>query len=193
MSLPFVKPPAAPELVQVGDATTGVLEIERRGGLTVEESDFIAEQEAAMPPTFVMAARAADSIAKAEEISLSEAFAIVEGSVTGQGLDEAAEAIRLKHAGAVAEVAKALAAGGRVRMQATVSAILRFRCGAHGWGMEETKALPVRLLDAVWAFAQDEMAAEPLPSTEVTEEELGKPQPASGSRPKRTGKASAGS
>lgn len=191
--LPFVKPPVAPEVVEVGDATTGVLAIERRGGLTVEESDFVAEAEASQPPTFVLAARAADAIAKAEEISLSEAFAIVEGSVTGQGLDEAAEAIRIKHADAVANVAKALAAGGRLRMQATVTAILRFRCGVAGWDLHQTRQMPKRLLDAVWKFAQEEMAAESLPVAEVTEEELGKPQPASGSRPKRTGKGSAGS
>ena len=191
--LPFIQPPAAPQMVQVGDATTGVLEIERRGGLTVEESDYVAEVEASAPPTFVVAARAADAIAKTEDISLSEAFAIVEGSVTGVGLDEAADEIRLRHAASVAAVAQSLAAGGRLRMQATVTAMLRFRCGVAGWDLNQTRAMPQKLLEAVWEFAQAEIQGEAMPAAEVTEEELGKPLPASGSRRGRTGKASAGS
>ena len=100
--LSFVKPPAPRKTRLIGNDQCGVLEVEERGGLTVGESATISELLAEEQSSFVRGAQIADQIAQEESISLAEAFSIVEKSISGQELEEKAEAIRR----AVAELAR---------------------------------------------------------------------------------------
>jgi len=192
-ALPFVTAPAEPKSRRCGTAATGILEFPVYGGLTVGESALIAELMASEQSSFVHGARIADAIAKAESISISEAFNIIEGSVRGQELEPDAEAIRLRHAAQIEEVAKVYANAGKRNMTATVTALIRCRLHMTDWGPADTATLLEPLFLDIWALAEAEQLAEDVPAAEAPDDDLlGKPPEESGSAPKRTGRRSRG-
>lgn len=192
MTLPFLSPPAAPEFQDLGNAVTGVLRFPILGGLTVAEADTINELLADRASSFRAAAQAADAIAKAEGISLVEAFQLVEDSLSGRDLEDAANEIRLRHSVQIENVAKVYAVAGQMTMAATVTALIRHRLSQPTWGMKDTAGLHRVLFQAIWGLAQQEEAAEATPSTPPTEAELGKQPPVNGNGSPSTGKRSSG-
>jgi hypothetical protein len=185
--LPFIQPPAPTTKRRIGNEHSGIVEVEVRGGLTVGESATISELLADEQSSFVKGAQIADAIAKEEGISLSEAFSIIEGAIAGRSMEEAADAIRLRHASRIEEVARVYAKAGQRNLEATVTALIRYRCSRPEWGLEDTRTLHKELFDGFWQLAQDEQQAEDMPSSPHTEEELGKPRPEPGKRRIRTG------
>lgn len=193
ISLPFVRPPKTRELRKLGNATSGVLEFPVLGGLTVGESALINELMANEQSAFVEGARIADGIAKAEGISLSEAFAIIEDAVRGRALEERAEEIRLHHAARIDALSRLYAAAGQKNMAATVTALIACRLEQPQWSLQDTKTLHRTLFDAIWALAQEEQEAEAQdPPAPPDEESLGKQPEDSGESRKRIGVKSAG-
>lgn len=190
--LPFITPPAPRSLRKIGNQQVGVLEVEVRGGLTVGESATISELLAAEQSAFVRGAQIADAIAKEESISLTEAFQLIENAIAGRSLEPEADAIRLRHAEQIAEVARVYSKAGLMNMEATVTALVRSRCNLPQWTLEDTRAMDKPLFDGIWQLAQDEQAAENLPSSPPTEDELGKQQPVKVTGNKRTGHSSSG-
>lgn len=191
--LPFVQLPAPTSTRRIGNATSGIVEVEVRGGLTVGESAIIAELLAAETSSFVKGAQIADAISKEESISLTEAFQIIEGAISGKQLEPKADAIRLKHASRIEEVARCYAAAGQRNLEATVCALIRSRCsGCEQYSLDDVRQLHKILFEGFWQLAQDEQAAEDLPSNPPTEEELGKRQQATTNGKRRTGASSSG-
>ena len=189
-TLPFVQAPEAPTSRRLGTPASGILEMPVLGGLTVGESAVISELLANEQSSFVKGAQIADAIAKAEEISISEAFNIIEGAISGRQLEERAEEIRTKNAALIQEVAQVYAAAGQRNMESTVTALIRCRCALPDWSTADTRQMHRALFNAIWQLAQEESDAEALPSEPPTEEELGKPPAADGAAPKRTGRKS---
>lgn len=192
MQLPFVQAPEAPAVKRLGTPASGVLEMPVLGGFTVGESSLISELLASEQSAFVAGAQIADAIAKAESISISEAFAIVEAAISGREQEEAAEVIRVRHADAIQKVARVYMLAGQRNMTATVTALVRYRLNMPQWGVEDTNKMHRALFHAIWELAQEETSAEAMPAEPPTEEELGKPPAAAGAAPKRTGKRSSG-
>lgn len=188
--LPFLTPPAAQQKRKCGNAASGVLEMPVLGGLTVGESAVINELLASEQSAFVKGAQIADAIAKAEEISISEAFSIIESAISGRELEAEAEIIRTRHAAQIAEVARVYASAGQRNMEATVTAMIQCRCKLSDWGIQDTRQMHRALFNAIWALAQEEQEAEAMPNDPPTEEELGKQRPADGAGAKRTGRKS---
>lgn len=191
--LPFITPPAPRTTRQIGNAQVGVLEVEVRGGLTVGESATISELLAEEQSSFVCGAQIADAIAKEESISLTEAFQVIESAIAGRPMEADADAIRLRHAERIAEVARLYSKAGQVNMAATVTALVRSRCNLPGWSLGDTEAMDKPLFDGLWQLAQDEQSAEDLPSSPPSEDELKKQPPAVPAGNKRTGRRSTGS
>lgn len=189
-TLPFVQAPEAPTLRRLGTPASGILEMPVLGGLTVGESAVVSELLAAEQSAFVKGAQIADAIAKAEEISISEAFSIIESAISGKALEADAEAIRTRHAAQIEQVARVYASAGQRNMEATVTALIRCRCSLSDWEVEDTRQMHRALFNAIWALAQEEQEAEAMPNEPPTEEELGKPLPADGAGAKRTGRRS---
>ena len=191
--LPFVQPPAPTGTRRIGNASSGIVEVEVRGGLTVGESATISELLAGETSSFVKGAQIADAIAKEEKISLTEAFQIIEAAISGKALEPQADAIRLRHAARIEDVARCYAAAGQRNLEATVTALVRSRCaGCEQFSLDDVRKLPKALFEGFWALAQDEQAAEDLPVNPPTEEELGKQQRAVTSGKRRTGTNSSG-
>lgn len=185
--LPFLKPPAPPTKRLIGNEQSGVLEVEVRGGLTVGESATIGELLADEQSSFVRGAEIADAIAKEEEISLTEAFSIMEDAMAGRQLEPAADAIRIRHAARIDEVAKVYARVGQLNYEAMVTALIRYRCNRPQWSMDDTRGMHKVLFNGFLKLAQDEQDAEDFPNTPVSEEELGKPPQEPGKSRRRTG------
>lgn len=192
-ALPFVVTPAERIKRRIGTEASGVLEFEVRGGLTVAESATISELLANEPSTFVRAAQIADGIAKAEDISLLEAFSVVEKAAYGQDLEDGANQIRIKHAKAIEEVVHLFAASGQRNMEASVTALVRCRLSMADWSMEDTRRMDRVLFNGIWQLIVDEQKAEELEVSKPNEEELGKQRQANGSSRKRNGIKSSGS
>jgi hypothetical protein len=188
--LPFVQAPEAPTNRRLGTPASGILEMPVLGGLTVGESAVISELLANEQSSFVKGAQIADAIAKAEQISISEAFNIIEGAISGRQLEERAEEIRTKHAALIQEVAQVYASAGQRNMESTVTALIRCRCALPDWSVADTRQMHRALFNAIWQLAQEESDAEAMPSEPPTEEELGKPPAADGAAAKRTGRRS---
>lgn len=192
MSLPFLQAPANTSKRVVGNEASGTLEVPVLGGLTVAESATIQELLAKDQSTFVKAAQIADAIAKAEGVTLVEAFELVEAAVAGRELEPEAMAMKLRHAARMEEMGQVLRSAGERTRQATVTALIRHRLGMDEWGMGDTQGLHRRLFDELYRLAEDETVTEDLPSKPRTEEELGKPQAGGGSPRRGTGKRSSG-
>lgn len=190
--LPFLTPPAATTTRRIGNDRCGILELEVRGGLTVGESATISELLAKEQSNFVKGAQIADAIAKEESLSLTEAFQIIESAIGGRSLEPEADAIRIKHAERIAEVAIVYSQTGQRNIEATVTALIRSRCGLPSWSLEDTRTLDKVLFDGIWQLAQDEQAAEDMPVNRPTEDDLKKPQPVTAKGKARTGRASSG-
>lgn len=191
--LPFITPPAPTQKRRLGNPQVGELEVDVRGGLTVGESAVISELLAQEQNAFVKGAQIADAIAKEESISLTEAFQIIEAAIGGRSLEADADAIRIRHAQRIAEVGRIYAKAGQITQEATVTALVRSRCNLPSWGIEETRGMAKPLFDAFWTLAQDEQAAEDLPSNPPSEDDLKKPLPAKEGKTPRTGRRSSGS
>lgn len=185
--LPFITPPAPTQKRRIGNAQVGILEVEVRGGLTVGESATISELLASEQSSFVRGAQIADAIATEEGISLQEAFSIIEKAISGEVLEEKADAIRIKHAARVDEVARVYALAGQRNVEATVTAIIRSRLDRPQWSLQDTHGLDKPLFDGLWQLAQDEQAAEDTPAEPPSAEDLGKRRRGRGSDQKPTG------
>lgn len=192
ISLPFIQPPKTRELRRVGNDATGVLEIPIMGGLTVGESALISELLAMEQSSFVAGAKIADAIAKEENISLTEAFNLIENSIAGRELEPEADLIRLRHADRIEQVAAVYAKAGQRSLEATVTAIIQHRLNLPQWSMSDTKELPRQLFNELWQLAQEEKDAENQPITPHSEDEIKKQLPEDGNQPKPTGRKSRG-
>lgn len=190
-SLPFIQPPQGQRKYRCGNATTGILEFDVRGGLTVAEAAEINALQVADESSFVKGAQIADAIAQAEGISLIEAFNLIQDSVVGKQLEPKADALRVKHSAQIEEVARIYADAGERSMVATVTALIRHRLEQSEWTAEETKQLPRALFQSIWEFAESEIAAEANESKPATEAEL-KKRPAASGKKSRTGSKSSG-
>jgi hypothetical protein len=188
--LPFLQAPKQHAPRKVGNANSGILEIPVYGGLTVGESATITELVASEQSAFVRGAQIADAIAKEEDISLMEAFNLIENAISGVALEEAAEQLRLKHAERIADVARVYAASGRRHQDASVTAILQSRLGLSDWTLTDTQKLDGALFADIWQLVQDEQDAEGRTSEPPSEAELKKPLPEPGNPSKRTGRKS---
>jgi hypothetical protein len=190
--LPFITPPAAATKRRVGNERCGILELEVRGGLTVGESATIAELLAGEQSSFVRGAQIADAIAKEESLSLTEAFQIIESAISGRNLEPEADAIRIKHATRIEEVAVVYAKAGQRNIEATVTGLIRSRCRLPDWSLEDTRNLDKALFDGIWQLAQEEQTAEAMPTNPPSEDDLKKPQPVTAKRKAPTGLKSSG-
>ena len=174
--LPFVTPPITRKTVKVGNESTGVLEFEVRGGLTVGESAIITRFLGDQQKSLVLASKVADSIATAESISISEAYQLVQRAMNGDELEEKEAEIRVRHQDKITDLLVQYAELGARNMIATVTAVIQGRLNMPDWTEKDTTGMDKELFQGVWDFAMSEQDAEGNVEQQPSEEELGKPQ-----------------
>ena len=156
----------------------------------MHESIVYDELVSERPNAFVEAAKVADAIAVAEKITRVEAFTVIEKAVGGVELEDDAQSLRLRYAQAINAVIHIFSTSNQYTKEAAVTALIRCRQDQSEWSVADTRTLHCRLLNDIYALYLDEIEAEAVPSASVSEEDLGKPQPASGPPVKRTGRKS---
>ena len=191
MALKFVTPPAAAEVRRIGDEQVGVIEVPVRRGLTVTESDFVADLMDEVEPVYVAKAKAADAIATSEKISRVEAMAVIDALLDGEQLEDDAKLISERHEELLLQVASQFRKYVRFYRRAVVSALIRYRLGDTEWEKTMTTLDPV-LFDGLYQLATEEQVADQGDAEPPTEEELGKPPEANGNGSGRTGTRSSG-
>jgi hypothetical protein len=191
--LPFVQPPAANSTRRIGNEQCGIIEMVVRGGLTVTESDLISDLQAEHTSSLEVGAKLAEAIAATENITITEAFDIVQAAVRKDDMEPEARAIMLRHAAEIASIVKLLQRNGRLSTHATVTALIRTRCNRPEWSHADTLALDSPIFDGIWQLALDEQSAENMPSSPPTEDELKKPPQDNAPTPKPRGTKSSGS
>ena len=191
--LPYVTPPQAQPPRRIGNAASGIIEVPVLGGLTVEESDAVAELLTDEPSAFVAGAELAAAIAAAEGCKIEKAFQIVERGISGTINDDPkAEALRLKHAARIDAVATVYQRAGAQNAAACATAIIRYRLDRPAWTLEQTRKLPRLLQEGLWQLVRDEQDAERPPAEPITEDDLKKPPADDGSPSEPTGAQSSG-
>jgi hypothetical protein len=193
VDLQYVQPPAAHTTRLIGNEQCGVIEMVVRGGLLTRESELIAELEAEHASSLEIGAKLAEAVAAAENITITEAFDIVQAAVREEEMEPAARAIMLRHASEIASIVKLLHRNGRLSRQATVTALIRTRGNRPEWTHADTLTLVGPLFNGIWQLALDEQSAEDMPSSPPTEDELKKPPQDSAPTPKPRGTKSSGS
>lgn len=188
--LPFIQEPEASTTRRLGNPSSGVLEMPVYGGLTVGESAAVSEMLMQEQSAFVKGAQIADAISTAEGISLTEAFSIIENTISGKEMEPKSKDLSTRYAAEIHEVSTIYAKAGQTNMEATVTAMIRYRCDLADWSLHDTRSMHRQLFNDIWQLAQEETAAEQTEVNPPTEEELGKPRAGSGRGRKRTGTAS---
>ena len=174
-NLPFLQAPPVPKMRKCGNLNTGILEFPVLGGLTVGESLMIDKLSGNQESSLSTSARKAQLMAKIENISLAEAFSIIEKAMSGGLTDEKQIAIAEKHGEIIDELRLFYAQLGAKTQTATVLTLIRCRLGLPEWN--DLEHLPKPLFNDIWQLAQDEIAQEEQPTQPApTEDELGKPQ-----------------
>jgi hypothetical protein len=191
VALPFVVQPKAAELRRIGTETTGILEVPVKGGLTVGESDFVADQMESEESAYVAKAKAAEVIATAESITRVEALAVIESMLDGAELEPKAKEIAERHEETLLRVAGQFRKYVRTYRRAVVGAILSIRLGVKDWKQELDNLDPV-LFDGLYQLASEEQTADQGDAEPPTEDELGKQPEASSSANEPTGARSSG-
>lgn len=190
MRLPFIQAPKEQTLRKLGNADSGIIEMPVLGGLTVGESAILNELLVDEATGFSEAAKLADAISKAENISISEAYNVIESVIGGQLLEEAAEGIKTRHADAIRRVAQIYTSAGQLNQEAVVTALIASRCNLQDWSLQDTRKLPRVLFTDIYELAQQEIAAEGAQASPPTDEELGKQRRAKRKPSESTGPAS---
>lgn len=181
LDLPFVVAPPKRKTQRIGTKATGILELPVLGSLQVAEvidvSDLLSGEEKGP----VVAAQLAQRISAEQNISLLEAYTLVEQAAVGASLSAEQEALRLQYLSAIAELTQTYIHTGRKRMLASVTALIRHRLDRPHWSLEDTTKLGQPLMEALFSFFESERnAAEPVSAAPPSEEEIKKSQPGTG-------------
>jgi hypothetical protein len=177
LDLPFAVAPAKTKLVEIGTKQTGILKLPSYGSLLVGETitvtDLLGDSEAPI----VASARLAQRIAGEQEVSLVEAFDLINLAIGGGELSADQERIRIAYLQELVELTKAFIDNGTRRKQAAVTALLRHRADRPEWALEATTQLPTLLFEQLFEFYERERQAADPDSGEPASEEAIKKQP----------------
>lgn len=190
--LPYVQKPA-PTVRRIGSPESGYIEMVVRGGLTVTESRMISALEEEQESPLVASARIAEAIATAENITIVEAFNIIQAKCRGADLEEGATAIVLRHASEIETFLAKLRQNNDISSDALVTVLLRTRCDLPDWQLSDIPTLDGAIYHGILRLAADEQAAERMESAPPSEDDLKKRLPDSGPTAEPHGTGSSGS
>jgi len=177
LDLPFAVAPAKTKLAEVGTKATGILKLPLYGSLLVGETITVTELLGDSEAPIVASARLSQRIAEEQQISLPEAFDLINVAIAGGDLSSEQERIRLVYMGELVKLTKLFIDNGQRRKQAAVTALLRHRADRPEWPVEQTAKLPEPLFEQLFDFYERERQAADPDSGEPPSEEAIKKQP----------------
>ena len=156
LDLPFVVAPAKREKKKLGNSVTGIVEVPVFGCLTVGEVVTLSELTAQNESAVVVVAKLAEKISIENEISLLEAFALVEDAAIGRDLEEKQDQIRIKYLAEIAEITRLYIEKGREKMIASVTTLIKHRLDRPSWTNKDTLKISQSMLDILFEFFEEE-------------------------------------
>ena len=191
--LPFVTQPLKAKKRKVGSKATGILSVPIYGSLTVGEvidvEAIVGDEEVSV----VAMAKLAQQIEAEQNISVEEAFTIVERGAFNTRLEGEKERIRIQYVAQIAELTQLYIKMGRRRQVAHATALIRSRCDRPEWENSQTESLPQKLVEDLAALFREEASlSEEMPSGPPNEEQIKKSQPGTESQEDTAGNQSSG-
>ena len=165
-NLPFLVNPARENLVEIGDAVCGIIQLPRYDDITPNEKMFIDEKIKELPDTEALLIKLVSNTSKETGTSLKEVWELIRNNDATSLMEGDMEGLM-----ALRRV-QAETAG--LKRLIYASAMLLFRCPeCKGWTMEDVKnpdTVPPRLLRYLEEFCIKEMNRGQLPLSEIDAE-----------------------
>jgi len=153
--LPFVvAPKSKTKIVQVGNEEVGLLEIEKRGYLTVAEKSFV---DSVMQNSDGIASlvRLASVIGRKRKISTEKAYSLLISVIDGTGSTGACNAIADEYGAEIAEIQSQMAESIQRKLIAVTTILIQTRINSE-WTIEDTMQLQPGLLEEFGRFYDSE-------------------------------------
>jgi hypothetical protein len=186
--LNFSVPPVR-KVFSAGNPDTGIIELPICGGLLRKEREILAALTQTDETLYMLSAKIAAKISQLEGISISEAFAAIQG---GAGDTPELKDLRVKYSEDMQTVINASIADIDRYKIAAVTAVMKVRGGMPEWEVSDWDGQPDAIIDGIYKLVEMELGAEPVVTvTAPTDEALGKPPTGSAHR-RSTGKPATG-
>lgn len=158
--LPFVvAPKSQSKLVKVGNEEVGIIEIQKKGYLTVAEKSFV---DSVMQNSDGIAAlvRLAGTIGRKRKIPTEKAYAMLIGVIDGSGSGAAFNAIADEHGNEISVIQAQMAESVQRKAIAATTILIQTRINPE-WTVEDTMTLqPEMLAEFVRFYDSEELKAE---------------------------------
>lgn len=155
--LPFVVAPRMQsKIVQIGNEEIGIVEIEKRGHLSVSEKSFV---DSVMQSTDGVSGlvRLASEIGRKRKIGTEKAYTLLIGIIDGSGTGAPSTAIAEEYSREIAEIQSMMAESLQRKAIAATTVLIRNRINTE-WTVEDTMALQPELLTEFTKFYDEEEA-----------------------------------
>lgn len=162
--LPFVvAPKSQSKIVKIGNEEVGIIEIEKRGYLTVAEKSFVdAVMQNSDGVTGLV--RLAGSIGRKRKITTEKAYSILIGIMDGSGTGTAANSIADEYGEEISQIQTQMSESIQRKSIAATTIMIQSRIDSE-WTVEDTMTLQPELLVEFVKFYDSEEA-----KVELTEE-----------------------
>lgn len=162
--LPFKVAPKSRKVETIGNEEIGILELERRNCLLVEEAIVFEQVAKRQRESTLKLYRLAEKISQDLDVSLLEALDLIrQGDIAGNEtlLRYLPELTALSDGDSTFSLDKA----------EVVTATIRCRLGQPDWSLEDTKAMDEPLIDGLFEFVTNEKTGWETPEVDPAEEE----------------------
>ena len=168
-TLPFVvQPKKNTEIVKIGNEAIGVVEIERRGYLTVAEKSFVDNVMQGSDGVTMMV-MLANRVSREEKVSAEEAYVAISDAMQGLCKNDLQARVAEKHGEAVSEITSRMTEALQRRSIAATTILIQSRIN-NEWSVEDTLTLDPELLVEFNAFYEKEEQRIPVEPKKPEEE-----------------------
>jgi hypothetical protein len=153
--LPFVvAPKSKTKIVQIGNEEVGMLEIEKRGYLTVAEKSFV---DSVMQNSDGIAnlVRLASKIGRKRKITSEKAYMLLLGVIDGTNTTSAGNSIADEYGTEIAEIQSQMSESVQRKLIAVTTILIQTRINSE-WTIEDTMTLQPGLLEEFGRFYDTE-------------------------------------
>jgi hypothetical protein len=168
--LPFVVAPKVKTCkVSLGSEEAGIVEIEKRGYLSVAEKSFV-DSILQQSDGVTQIVKLATSIARERKISVETAYTQVIAVMSNEEKTKAQQEIAIEYADVISEIQSSMIESMSRKSIACTTILIQTRIDSD-WTIEDTMGLHPDLLDEFARFYDSEEAKEDFEPTEVSNEE----------------------
>ena len=168
--LPFVVAPKIKTCkIRLGTEETGIIEIEKRGYLSVAEKSFV-DSVLQQSDGVTQIVKLASTISRNRKISVETAYTQVVAAISAESKTKAQQEIAAEYAGEISEIQAGMMESMSRKSIACTTILIQTRINPD-WTIEDTMTLQPELLAEFNRFYDSEEAKEDFEPTEVSSED----------------------